>query len=60
MIFDIKVENGDLISEDYILCKKWKSLGYKVWIDPSITINHIGVKKYEGNIMNFFKKNQYV
>ena len=60
MIFDIKVENGDLISEDYILCKKWKSLGYKVWIDPSITINHIGVKKYEGNLMNYFKNNQYV
>jgi len=60
MIFDIKVENGDLISEDYVLCNKWKSLGYRVWIDPTITINHIGIKKYKGNLMEFLKNNQYV
>jgi choline kinase len=60
MVFDIKVENGDLISEDYILCNKWKSLGYKVWLDPTITCNHIGIKKFKGNFENFIKKNGYV
>jgi hypothetical protein len=60
MVFDIKVENGDLISEDYVLCNKWKSLGYKVWLDPTITCNHIGVKKFKGNFENFIKKNGYV
>lgn len=59
MVCDIKIENGDLISEDFILCNKWKSLGYKVWIDPTITINHIGVKKYEGDFNNFIKKLGY-
>lgn len=60
MVFDIKVENGDLISEDYILCNKWKSLGYKVWLDPTITCNHIGIKKFKGDFENFIKKNGYV
>jgi hypothetical protein len=60
MVFDIKVENGDLISEDYILCNKWKSLGYKVWLDPTITCNHIGVKKYKGNLDKFLDKNGYI
>jgi choline kinase len=60
MVFDIKVENGDLISEDYVLCNKWKSLGYKVWLDPTITCNHIGIKKFKGNFSNFIKKNGYV
>jgi glycosyltransferase involved in cell wall biosynthesis len=60
MIFDIKIENGDLISEDYIMCSKWRSLGYKVWLDPTITCNHNGVKKYKGNLQNFLKKNNYV
>ena len=59
MICDIKVENGDLISEDYILCEKWKKLGYKIWLDPSITINHIGIKKFKGNFNNFIKKLGY-
>ena len=60
MVFDIKVENGDLISEDYVLCNKWKSLGYKVWLDPTITCNHIGVKKFKGNFKKFIDKNGYV
>ena len=60
MIFDIKVENGDLISEDYVLCNKWKKLGYKVWVDPNITCNHVGIKKFKGNFKNFIKKNGYV
>jgi len=60
MVFDIKVENGDLISEDYILCNKWKDLGYRVWLDPTITCNHIGIKKFKGDFENFIKKNGYI
>ena len=59
MICDIKVENGDLISEDYILGNKWKSLGYKIWLDPTITLNHIGTKKFKGNFNKFIEKNGY-
>lgn len=59
MICDIKVENGDLISEDYILANKWKNLGYKVWLDPTITLNHIGTKKFKGDFNNFIKKLGY-
>jgi hypothetical protein len=60
MIFDIKVENGDLISEDYVLCNKWRGMGYKVWVDPNITCNHIGIKKFEGNFKNFIERNGYI
>lgn len=59
MVCDIKVENGDLISEDYVLCNKWKSLGYKIWLDPTITINHIGIKKFKGNFNKFIQKHGY-
>ena len=59
MVFDIKVVNGDLISEDIIFCNKWRELGGKVFIEPSMTVNHIGVKKYQGNFLeylNFIKQ----
>jgi hypothetical protein len=59
MVFDVIVENGQLISEDYVVCKKWKDMGYKVWIDPTITCNHIGTKKYTGNLNEFIKINGY-
>ena len=60
MVCDIKVENGDLISEDYIVCNKWKSLGYKVWLDPTITLNHIGTKKFKGDFQSFINQHGYV
>jgi hypothetical protein len=41
------------------MCSKWRSLGYKVWLDLSITCNHNGVKKYQGNLKNFLQKNGY-
>lgn len=59
MVFDIKIQNGDLISEDYVLARKWQELGYKVWVDPTITLNHIGYKKYVGNLENYMKNLGY-
>ena len=60
MVCDVRVVNGDLVSEDFIICEKWRDLGYKCWIDPSITINHNGNKKYKGNFQNFITKLGYV
>ena len=55
MVFDIKVMDGDLVSEDIVFCRKWRDLGGKVYIDPSMTCNHIGVKKYTGNFQEYIK-----
>jgi glycosyltransferase involved in cell wall biosynthesis len=59
MVFDVKVVDGQLVSEDNIFCQKWRNLGGKVFIEPSMTVNHIGVKKYQGNFLeylNFIKQ----
>lgn len=55
MVFDIQVVDGDLVSEDNVFCKKWRSLGGKIYIEPNMTCNHIGVKKYQGNFMEYLK-----
>ncbi len=59
MVFDVIVKNGDLISEDYVICSKWKDMGYKVWLDPTITCNHIGIKKFKGNLQEYLKNYDY-
>jgi glycosyltransferase involved in cell wall biosynthesis len=56
MVFDIKIENGDLVSEDNVFCQKWRSLGGKVYIEPTMTCNHIGIKKYQGNFIEFLNQ----
>ena len=55
MVFDIKVVDGELVSEDNVFCRKWHDLGGKVYIDPSMTCNHVGIKKYTGNFMEYIK-----
>lgn len=55
MVFDVKVIDGKLVSEDNVFCNKWRDLGGKVYIDPSMTCNHIGVKKYVGNFQEYLK-----
>ena len=55
MVFDIKIVDGDLVSEDNVFCRKWRDIGGKVYIDPTMTCNHIGIKKYGGNFMEYIK-----
>ena len=55
MVFDIAIQDGLLVSEDIIFCRKWRSLGGKVWLDPVMCCNHIGIKKYTGNFIEYIK-----
>lgn len=55
MIFNVEIENGNLISEDISMCKKLTDLGYNIWFDPSITCDHIGIKNYQGNFLEWEK-----
>jgi hypothetical protein len=57
MIFDIVVdEKGELISEDIVFCRKWRKLGGKVWLDPSIKLSHVGTKRWNGDFMSWLNK----
>ena len=52
-VFEFNYINGSFIGEDIMLCKKIKELGYSIWVDPSHTVSHMGVKMYKGD----FQKN---
>lgn len=54
-IFEIKIKDGYMYSEDIVVCEKLNELGYKVYLDKNITCNHIGVKKYIGNFNDWSK-----
>lgn len=57
MIFDISIsEDGELVSEDISFCKKWKSAGGKLYIDPSIELAHVGTKRWIGNFLEYIER----
>lgn len=49
MVCDVQIVNGQLYSEDTIMFRKLHDLGFDVWLDPKMTCNHLGTKKFCGN-----------
>ena len=48
-LFDrMRLDNGSKLSEDLSFCHRWRQIGGKVWLDPSFTMGHIGLKNYAG------------
>jgi hypothetical protein len=54
-IFEVKVIDGELWSEDIVFCKKWKDLGGKVYLDPMVNLGHSGSKRWVGNFYEWYK-----
>ena len=48
-IFDVCPVGRSLVGEDTLACMKLAQLGFKVLLDPRITVTHIGPKKFQGD-----------
>jgi glycosyltransferase involved in cell wall biosynthesis len=57
-IFDVEIRNGELYSEDILVCDALNNGGFEVWLDPSITCGHIGIKRFEGNFTDWYNRFQ--
>jgi hypothetical protein len=40
-LFDFELSNGQYIGEDYTFCKRARADGFKVFVDPEITLPHV-------------------
>lgn len=38
------------LGEDYSFCQRWLDMGGKVWVDPEISMGHIGFKTFTGKL----------
>jgi len=48
-MFDFLVTDEGYIGEDFLFCDRARELGFEVWIDPTISLGHMGVQEYVGN-----------
>lgn len=56
MIFEVLVEDGDILSEDIYMCHKLNRGGIQVHLDPRMCCNHVGIKKFEGNFFDWYQR----
>ena len=48
-LFDFMLTDEGTIGEDFLFCDRAREIGHEVWIDPTISLGHMGVQEYEGN-----------
>lgn len=46
-----KTPEGNRIGEDMGFFNDIRAAGYKVWLDPSVNVAHVGMKLYAGDVM---------
>lgn len=48
---------GDETGEDYVFCDRWRALGEEVWVDPTITLGHVGSHNFRGSVSEVLQEN---
>lgn len=55
-LYDIlRLPNGGKLHDDYAFCRRWRDIGGKVWIDPEMTLGHVGPKMFTGSIGDWLR-----
>jgi hypothetical protein len=57
-MFDVRPVNGRLMGEDIFMTETLRNAGIPVYLDPSITCSHIGIKKWDGDFAAWLKRLQ--
>ena len=55
LVFENVITAGRLMSEDFILCEKLKGLGFKIHLDPTMTVAHFGGTEFKGDFSAYLK-----
>lgn len=53
---DIDPNNEEYMSEDYYFCKKWRSMGGKIWGDIKTDLTHFGNYAFKGSLQCFLEE----
>jgi hypothetical protein len=56
MVFDVQIVDGQLVSEDNVVCNKLKALGFHLCVDQNMTCSHLGTKKWDGDFAAWLEK----
>lgn len=51
-VFRVGMKDGKRIGEDMAFFQDARELGFKVFLDPLVKLKHLGLKQYEGSILD--------
>ena len=56
-LFDTAIVDGQFIGEDFTFCDRWRAIGGKVLIDPTMNFGHHGAAAYDEPLLKYLQKN---
>jgi hypothetical protein len=56
-LFDTTIVDGQFIGEDFTFCDRWRAIGGKVLIDPTMNFGHHGAAAYEEPLLKYLQRN---
>lgn len=57
-LFDVVVDNGVLIGEDYYFFRSAIDAGFDCWVDPYCDLQHIGSKPFTGSVLDVLQREE--
>lgn len=59
-LFDTTIdEDKRYLSEDYTFCRRWQQMGEKIWLDPTVILDHFGSIVYMGQNLFTFETKEF-
>lgn len=55
LVTNVEVQDGRIVSEDYVMCRKLKEGGFTMYLDTKMTCGHVGSIKFSGNFAAWFE-----
>lgn len=55
MLYDTGLVDGHFMSEDFLFCRRWRAIGGRVMVDPTIELGHVGERAYRGRLLDVFR-----
>lgn len=56
MVFDVRVVDGRLMGEDVYLCEQLRALGFKIHVEATANVTHVGSKKFTGDFLSYLAR----
>lgn len=56
LLFEREIAEGRRWSGDYNFCRRWRKLGGKVYVDPTMQFTHEGLKQWSGCLGDYWKQ----
>ncbi|HEX7638498.1 MAG TPA: hypothetical protein VF457_08890 [Burkholderiaceae bacterium] len=54
-LFDTSIADGEYVGEDYTFCDRWRAIGGRVMVDPSLAFAHHGAAAYDEPLAKYLQ-----